>query len=149
MDGTFLSQAAATRRDVVLANQINDYTGGVADVPLGARIRFVYLFVQCISTGTGTANHDWYVYKRPGVALTTTPMTPGTIGGNKARKFVLHEEKGIPGNSGDGAYPLTFKGVIKIPYKMQRWGEDDELLLVHISPDTSNLCIKCIYRWSV
>ncbi len=143
VDGTFLGVAAATDTDVNLAVTVNDYTGGVADVPIGAKISSVYLFVQVIST-TGTANADWFVIRRPsGVTL----PTPGATGGAVQRKFILHEEKGIPGNAGDGAYPLTFKGVIKIPKGRQRMGEGDSLTLRIRSADIYNACVKCIYKF--
>ncbi len=146
LDGTFLGVAAGVTTEVTVAAAVNDYVGGATEVPIGARIKSVYLFVQMIST-TGTSNHDWYFMKRPGINSSVAPPTPGTIGGNKARKFVLHEEKGIPGNAGDGAYPLTFKGVIKIPKQYQRMGEDDDLMVIMRAVDISNACVKCIYRW--
>ncbi len=145
-DSTLLGVAAGVTSELTVAAAVNDYTGGAADVPIGARIKSVYLFVQIIST-TGTSNADWYLMKRPGINSSVAPPTPGTIGGNKARKFVLHEEKGIPGNAGDGAYPLTFKGVIKIPKQYQRMGEDDDIMVVLRSADISNACVKAIYRW--
>ncbi len=149
LDGVFLGNTAGAKRDVVLAKSVNDYTGVATDCPIGARITSVYCFVQMISTGTGTANHDWYLMKRPGIITAISTPAPGSIGGDKNRRYVLHEEKGIPGNSSDGAYPLTFKGVIKIPKMYQRMGEDDQIVIVGNSPDAYNMCVKAIYRWKV
>ncbi len=124
---------------------MEDFTGTVGDVPTGCTINSIYIFFQTIST-TGTANHDWYIYKRNG-DNTAVPITPGTIGGDPIRKLVLHEEKGIPGNAGDGAYPLTFRGVIKIPKHMRRFGEGDQIKLVHRAVDINNSCLKAIYKF--
>ncbi len=144
VDGTFLGVLAATNTDVVVAATVNDYTGGVADVPIGAKISSVFLFVQMISSDSSVSNMDWYIIRKPsGVAL----PTPGAVGGNAARKFVLHEEKGIPGNALDGAYPLTFKGVIKIPRGRQRMGEGDQLLVRLRGASEYNACVKCIYKF--
>lgn len=144
VDGTFLGVAGATNTEVTLAKTVNDYTGAVvSDVPIGAKVSSVYLFVQ-ILPATGTANVDFYVMKRPtGVG---TP-NPGATGGDNARKWILHEEKGIPGNAADGAYPLTFKGVIRIPKGRQRFGEGDQLLLFARGADNYNMCVKCIYKF--
>ncbi len=142
VDSTLLGVAAGTSSQVVLATAVNDYTGAVGTVEVGSTIRTIYLFVQMLPT-TGTANVDWYIVKQPtGIAN----MVPGAIGGQPARKYVLHEEKGIPGNAADGAYPLTFKGVIRIPRGCQRFAEDDNIKIVLRGADISNACIKCIYK---
>ncbi len=143
VDGTFLGVAAATDQDVTLASTVNNYTGLVNEVPIGAKVSSIYLFVQILPT-LGTANVDWYVMRKPGGV--TTP-TPGATGGSTGRKYILHEEKGIPGNAGDGAYPLTFKGVIKIPRGRQRMGEGDSIFLRARGADIYNLCVKCIYKF--
>ncbi len=144
VDGVFLGVAAAAVTTVNLAATVNAYTGGVTEVPIGAKVSSVYLFVQSISDGTGISNHDWYVIRKPtGVA---NPV-PGATGGNTSRKYILHEEKGLPGNNSDGAAPLTFRGVIKIPRGRQRFGEGDFLQLVARSADAYSLCVKCIYKF--
>lgn len=146
VDSTLLGVAAGLNSIVTLADAVNDYAGAVDDVPTGCTIRSLYLFVQILPTA-GTANVDFYVMKRPGGALPVTPVTPGATGGSNQRKWIMHEEKGIPGNAADGAYPLTFKGVIKVPKRMQRMGEDDEWICVLRGADIYNACIKCIYKF--
>lgn len=146
VDSTLLGVSAGTRSSIIVANAVNDYTGGVTDVPTGAVIKSVYLFVQILPT-LGTANVDWYFTKRPGLAASIAPILPGLTGGAPERKWIMHEEKGIPGNAGDGAYPLTFKGVINIPRGRQRMGEDDDLIVVTTGVDIHNVCVKCIYKW--
>ncbi len=144
VDGTFLGVTGATNTEVQVAATVNDYTGAnVKDVPIGAKVSSLYFFIQVISA-TGTANADFYIMKRPtGVG---TP-NPGATGGDNSRKFILHEEKGIPGNAADGAYPLTFKGVIRIPKGRQRMAEGDQILVMLRSADTYNACVKCIYKF--
>ncbi len=144
VDSTLLGVGAGVTSTVVLANTVNDYTGTVGTNPLGAKISHLFLFVQMISTGSGTANMDWFIMKSPNGIV---PPTPGAVGGDVNRKWVLHEEKGIPGNSSDGSYPLTFKGVISIPRGRQRFGETDQIRLVlRGAVDIHNICIKAIYK---
>lgn len=143
VDGVFLGVGAATVTTVGLALTTNNYTGAVADVPIGAKVSSVYLFCQVLPT-VGTANVDFYVIKRP--SDVTNPV-PGATGGTVQRKFILHEEKGLPGNAADGAYPLTFKGVIRIPKGRQRFAEGDKLQIVIRGADVYNACVKCIYKF--
>ena len=142
VDSTFLGVTAATNTTVTVASVTNDYVGTVGTVETGASIKWIYLFVQLIPTA-GTANVDFYVIKKP--SAVANPV-PGATGGNIARKYILHEEKGIPGNAADGAYPLTFKGVIKIPKGRQRMAEGDLIAVVLRGADLYNGCLKCIYK---
>ncbi len=142
VDSTLLAVTAATTSVVPVASQVNDYVGTVGTVPLGGKVGSVFLFIQLIETAT-TSNVDWYIAKRP---TDTVLPVPGATGGSTARKFILHEEKGIPGNSGDGAFPATFKGVIKIPRGRQRFAEGDVLELRIRGTGIYNACVKCIYK---
>ncbi len=143
IDSVGLAIGAGVTTTTILATAVNDYVGTVGTVEVGSKIKWLYLFVQQIST-VGTGNSDWYILKSP--AVIGLP-TPGATGGDATRKYILHEEKGIPGNAGDGAYPLTFKGVIKIPRGRQRMAEGDTIRLVsRTAIDVSNLCIKSIYK---
>ncbi len=145
VDSVQLTVAAGTNTDVVLAVAVNDYTGGVTDVPTGCVIRSLYLFVQMLPT-TGTANVDWFITKNPANVTSNLPV-PGATGGTPQRKYILHEEKGIPGNAADGAYPLTFKGVIRIPKGRQRMAESDVINIKLRGVDIHNICIKAIYKF--
>ncbi len=142
VDSTLLAVGAGVNSTVSLATAINDYVGTVGTVEVGSVIKSVYIFVQILPTAT-TENVDWYLIKRP--AGVTNPV-PGAVGGDLARKYVLHEEKGIPGNSNDGAYPSTFKGVIKIPRGRQRIAEGDVIQLRLRGVGIHNICIKAIYK---
>ncbi len=142
VDSTLLVVAAGVTSAVTVAEAVNDYTGAVGDVEVGSVITSLYCFIQMLPTAI-TENVDFYVIKKPvGVAN----PTPGAVGGAPQRKYVLHEEKGIPGNANDGAYPLTFKGVVKIPKGRQRMAEDDKILVVLRGVGISNACIKVIYK---
>ncbi len=143
VDSVLLGVTGGVTTVVEVATVVNSYVGAVGTVETGSKIKWIYLFVQIISA-TGTANMDFYVQKKPAGVVAPTP---GATGGTPERKFILHEEKGIPGNAADGAYPLTFKGVIKIPRGRQRMAEGDKIQIVlRGAVDVHNMCIKCIYK---
>ncbi len=145
VDSTLLGVTAGTQSVVVACNVVNDYTGVVGTCPLGAKIHSVYIFAQIISTA-GTANADLAVLKSPNALA--APIA-GAIGGTTMRKYVLHEEKGIPGNASDGAYPMTWKGVVRIPRGRQRMAEGDSIRVLVRSADIYNACVKIIYKWYI
>ncbi len=99
-----------------------------------------------IASDANVLNVDWYMWKGP-VGISGVMPIPGVTGGDVERKYILHEEKGIPGNALDGAYPLTFKGVIKIPRGRQRFGEEDVMQLRLRGAGETNSCVKCIYKF--
>ncbi len=142
VDSVILAVAAGVTSTVLLGTAVNDYVGTVGTFPVGSKVSSIYLFVQILPTAT-TENVDWYFAKSPS---TITLPTPGATGGTPARKYILHEEKGIPGNANDGAYPLTFKGVLKIPRGRQRMAEGDTFFLKLKGVGISNACVKCIYK---
>ena len=144
LDSTLLGVGAAVNSLVTVATAINDYVGTVGTVPIGSTIRGVYLFVAILPTA-GTANVDWYLIKGNTATVGAAPVA-GATGGDVNRRFILHEEKGIPGNAADGAYPATFKGFIAIPKGRQRMGEGDLIRVVLRGTDIHNICIKCIYK---
>ncbi len=142
VDAVNLGVGAGITTIVPLATTVDDYTGAVGTVENGSVIKWIYLFCQILPTVT-TDNVDFYVMKAPAVIAAPTP---GATGGVASRKFILHEEKGIPGNAADGAYPLTFKGVIKIPRGRQRFAEGDRLFLAVRGTSAYNQCSKAIYK---
>ncbi len=145
VDSTLLAVAAATQSVTSVLATVNDYTGVVGTCPLGAKVTSIFLFVQVLPT-TGTANTDMAVLKSPNALI--VPVA-GAIGGTTMRKYVLHEEKGIPGNAADGAYPMTFKGVIRIPKGRQRMAEGDSIRVLTRGTDIHNACIKAIFKWYI
>ncbi len=142
VDATLLSVGAGVTSATSICTVVNDYVGTVGSVPVGAKVGSLFLFVQIIPTAT-TENVDWFISKFP--AGVTMPI-PGVVGGTTARKYILHEEKGIPGNASDGAYPATFKGVIKIPRGRQRMAEGDLIQVRTRGVGVHNVCIKAIYK---
>ncbi len=145
VDSTLLGVAAGVNSVVPVLSTVNDYTGVVGTCPLGAKVNGIFLFVQVLPTA-GTANVDMAVLKSPNALI--VPVA-GAIGGTTMRKYVLHEEKGIPGNAADGAYPMTFKGVVAIPKGRRRMAEGDSIRVLVRGADIYNACVKCIFKWYI
>lgn len=144
LDSTLLGVSGGTVSTVTLATAVDNYTGVVNTVPTGSVIKGVYLFVQIVPNGA-SSNVDWYLWKNPS-GLSSTGPTPGATSGDTRRRHVLHEEKGIPGSTVEGQGPLTFRGVIKIPPRMRRMGENDELQLKLRGAQIYDACVKAIYK---
>ncbi len=144
VDTTQLTVAAATVTSTIVIDTVNDYVGGANEVPIGAKVFGIYLFYQ-IQQQAVNSNVDWYIVKSPGDQL-TLPI-PGATGGNVNRKWILHEEKGIPGPSNNGSPPLTFRGVIKLPKHMQRMGEGDRIRIQSRGAAAYDFCFKAIYKF--
>jgi len=142
-DTTNLGVAAGVITTTTFITVVNDYVGTVGTVPVGAKVFGIYLFNQIIPEAVLT-NVDMYVLKRP--AGVVNPV-PGATGGDPARKYVLHEEKGIPGTNTAGAPPLTFRGVVRVPRGRQTMQEGDVMLMRNVAASAYDHCAKIIYKW--
>lgn len=143
VDSTAIGVAGATNTVVTLASAVNAYTGAVTDVPIGAKVAGVYLFFQVACDATN-ANVDAYVAKSPGALPVPNP---GATGGHVYRKYILHEEKGLPGTYTAGSAPLTYRGYIAIPKGRQRFAEGDVMFLSIRGAQQYSSCVKCIYKF--
>ncbi len=125
------------------------------EVERGSAINALYLqlfiYLQAAPAAAG-AVADWYIIKDPGGIMANAGFvadglpTPGVTGTHENKRFIIHEEKGLPGNE-DGGIPLYFKGLIMIPKHMRTQRSGDNFLLVTESQEAGRFCIKCIYKW--
>ncbi len=145
LDGVFLTVAAGVTTDIILLTPVQNYVGTIGTCPVGARLNGIYLFLQ-ISPDFESSNVDWYLVKlRGGQGFGDTPI-PGATGGSNVRNQILHEEKGIPGETGQTP-PLTFRGFLAMPKIYKRSREGDNLAIRARSSSSYDLCFKCIYKW--
>lgn len=147
VDGTFIGVAASVTTNVLIGDGVNTYAGGTTEIPIGAKVRSVYLFFQ-IQPQAAQGNVDAFFFKAsPTEATALLAVTPGVTGGSTSRRFILHEEKGIPGIYNNGASPHTFRGVLKIPRGRQRIGEGDKIYLRIRCSTAYDACVKVIYKF--
>ncbi len=143
-DSVTLGVAAGVVTNVFPIATVNDYTGAAGTVPIGSKVSSIYIFVQIIAA-SAVGVMDFFFAKNPGAGL-TFPV-PGATSGDPNRRWILHEEKGIPGQASAGAAPLTFRGVIKLPRGMQRMAESDNFTISLRGSVVYDACVKVIYKF--
>ncbi len=144
---------------------IEDITDGVPayslgttnGCPTGSKVFSFFHSMFIFSEGGELASEvplvNWYIIHNPGHAWGTTfdasnLPTPGAIGIHKNKRHVIHSEQGLTGGGelSLAGVPMVFKGVIRIPKKMQRIGEDDALTLCIRSNFAVKFCVQSIYK---
>ncbi len=146
------STVASTVSTIAIA----DATSGAAwidaadtSVPIGSTISSIYLslFIWLNeSVGVNTPIIDWFFAKNPGTNLSFPE--PGATGGNDNRRWIMHEEKGLAPDIGNGGAPMVFKGVLKVPKGRQRMGNDDRLFISLLTENhVAFFCLKSIYKF--
>ncbi len=96
------------------------------------------------TSGSTSGVVNWYIWKNPGGQLTTPDPTNTGVSDN--RRWILHEEKGLFATQ-DGT-PMVFKGVIKIPPRMRRIGDGDEIqVVIQTENDAAEFCVQAIYKF--
>ncbi len=144
--------------DVAIQND-SPSTAAVNQVHIGSSIKAIFLKVELVGTVPYGGNGVVYmvVYKNPGNQV-PAPIVD-TVGVSPRRKFVIHQEMTMVGirstagaGGGDAVFPRTmFKGVILLPKRYQRFGDDDRLVVVlgNASAEAtgrSDVCLQCIYK---
>ena len=149
VDAVVFIVAGGVTTDIDLATSVNDYTGTVGTVPIGANLLGFYLEISTSNVDNIVGRTDWYLVKRTSGIVATGFPTPGATGGSQFRKWIFHEEKGI----GQGV-PTTGGGqstrkqqFIAIPKGKQRMGEADAWTIRVGSSENYSFCLKCIYKW--
>ncbi len=132
--------------DLIRASDAPVFSTNPQDVETGSTVNSIFLNVQVAATSTAAlANVYMYVMKNPGNNI--TEVNANVVGTSDIRKHVIHQEM-IMTEKNTTAIPRTlFKGVIKLPRGMKRFGIEDRLILSLLSPGTTyDYCIQCIYK---
>ncbi len=141
--------AGGVTTDITIADSVNDYAGGVGDVPLGATILGFYLETSTNNVDNIIGRTDWYICKRDGSRAIGEYPTPGATGGHILRKKIFHESKGIGQGSATtaGGQSTRMREFIKIPRSFRRMGENDKWTIRVGSSENYSFCLKAIYKW--
>lgn len=141
------SLAAGTTSSTTVAVGVAEGAAAtVNSVPPGAHVYSMFITVNGVNT-VNPGVVDWFISKDPGGQIGAGFGNPGDTGNpanNTVRKWIFHEEKGLASST---ASPMIFKGVIKIPKKMQRFDVDDEINVKIRSAGAGFFCIKAIYKY--
>ncbi len=120
----------------------------VDSVETGSKVYGVYLKVEVVRTQATSGvltNAYMAVFKNPGGSVTVA--APNIIGGDKDKKYVIHQEMIMTEQQGNSNPRILFNGVIVIPRGYQRNGPEDKLQVHLLSPGgTMNFCLQCHYK---
>ncbi len=123
----------------VLANTTQVATGSV--------VNGIYLHIEVSHTsGAGRPNIYFALFKNPGNNISTPQAN--AIGASDAKKFIIHQEMiMMSGDAGNGLPRPLFNGVIAIPKHMRRFGPDDRLRVLLLSPTVAaDFCLQVHYK---
>ncbi len=141
---------ADTAQFVSLANAVDSpVLAQEEQVRTGARINSIFLNVQVYATATTTlANCYMYIYKNPGNTIASSSFPDGNkVGTSDLKKLIFHQEMVMLEKNTTGIPRTLFKGVLKLPKHMRRFGYDDDLIISLYSPGiTVDFCVQCIYK---
>ncbi len=145
-----LGQNASTKQTVVLVKGVAGEPTSADQVETGSTVKS--LFIEFNLNGVDNSGvvqvFHWYVWKNPSGVITSP--TPSTYDTNLKRHILKRGMEMLPeiplGSGGTVQTKRVF--VVKIPPRMRRIGEGDELQLVYISTSSSgiNFCGISIYK---
>jgi len=115
-------------------------------VETGSIVNGIYLNIEAYATtGAALANIYALVYKNPGGNL--NDPAGNAVGGDDNKRFVIHQEMKMLQEVADGNPRTLFNGVIALPKGYRRFGPNDSLRLVLLSPGVNcNVCFQCHYK---
>ncbi len=121
-------------------------TASVSQVLTGATVGSIFLNVQVGTTSSGALpNVYMYVLKNPGGNL--AEVNGNVVGASDIKKFVIHQEMIMTEKNATGIPRTLFKGVIRIPPRLKRFGTNDSLILSLYAPGvTFDFCFQCIFK---
>ncbi len=137
--GTKVTEDLIVTKDApVLAN--------VAEVETGSKVNGIYLKVETYARSSAAlANFYMAIMKNPGENLAA--IVPNTVGSSDDKRFVIHQEMVMLQRVADGNPRTVFNGVIAIPRGYRRFGPNDKLHLILLSPGVStDYCFQCHYK---
>ncbi len=132
---------AVTVDSPVLANN--------TEVATASTVNSIFLNVQFAASSTAAiANIYMYIWKNPGANIAVAQVPDGNkVGVSDMKKLIFHQEMSMSEKNTTAIPRTLFKGVLKLPRHMRRFGYKDELLLEMYAPGvTHDVCVQCIYK---
>ncbi len=148
IQGGVVAGAANTVATLIEA-QDNPVVANSTDVATASNIRAFFLNVQVAASSTAAlANMYFYIAKNPGKRITVTDFpAANAVGVSNLKKLIFHQEMLMTEKNSTAIARTMFRGVLKIPRHMQRFGQDDEIDIYLFSPGVNfDFCVQCIYK---
>ncbi len=132
----------------------NPILANVTEVNEGSKINAIFMRVEAkVTTNFTSVPRVYMIVVKNSSNQVVTPY-PANVGADQAKRFVIHQEMMMVGESADnsGGLPRTmFMGVIKIPRGYSRMGYNDRInvafsLDVGESTGICNVCVQAIYK---
>ncbi len=142
--------AAAATVDVPLIDTVDaPAIASTTQVETGAKVNGIYLKVEVASNEAqdvgAIPNVYMLIVKDPGNNLPA--ITPNNVGPSDSKRYVIHQEMVMIDNKLGGNPRILFNGVVAIPRGYRRFGPDDQLKLVLLSPAINIVfCVQCHYK---
>ncbi len=111
---------------------------------------FLHVEISLAIPAAGVDRFYFIVFKNPGNNLLIPDATQ--TGADDNKRHIIHQEMMMLNKTpvDPAIFPRTmFKGVLKIPPRMKRFGQSDRLQLALKGPDVTgqaNFCAQCIYK---
>ncbi len=148
-DSATVAGGATNVSELVLASD-TPVIANTTNVITGAKVNGIYLRVNVASNEAqdvgAIPNVYMAVFKNLGNNLTGFPA-PNAVGASDKKKFFIHQEMGMLDNKLGGQPTTLFNGVIVIPKGMRRFGPEDRLAVMVLSPALNiAVCVQCHYK---
>ncbi len=139
--------AGGNSTDFVIADAVDaPVLASPAQVQVASTVSSIYLNVQAAVDSSGALpNFYMYVYKNPGNNLTM----PGAnvVGVDDNKRWVIHQEMKMFEETTNGIARTMFAGVIKVPPRLRRMGQDDIIAVRLTTPGVAvQFCCQAIYK---
>ncbi len=146
----FLAQNASTTQTVSLIDAVPGEPSGANEVEVASTVRSIYVEFNLNGVDNSGASQvfNWSISKQP--ANSNIAPDPGLFD-TKDKRFILKRGMEmlpeVPLDSG-GTVQTKRIFVVKIPPRMSRWGEDDQLILQYKATSASavNFCGFVIFK---
>ncbi len=149
VDTSALLTAGSQLNTVIINTKDAPVLANPTEVETGSKVNGIYLKVEVASNDAQVAGAIPNVYmailKNPGSTLTSP--APNAIGVSDIKRFIIHQEMVMIQNVVSSNPRVLFNGVIKIPRGYVRFGPDDNLTVILLSPQIDiSLCIQCHFK---
>ncbi len=131
----------------VVDSDDNPVLASPTQVETGSVVNGIYLHLEVSHTsGVGRPNIYMAIFKNPGNNIVAPQAN--AVGISDAKKFMIHQEMiMMSGDAGNGLPRPLFNGVIAIPKHYRRFGPDDRLSVLILSPTVAaDFCLQCHYK---
>ncbi len=124
--------------------------GSTTEVDDGSTISSIYLAVEALTTSVWSLQPAFYMIVFKDLGNDLSDPQPNLTGTSPVKRQIIHQEMVmLAKDPAVSNFPRTiFKGAIRIPPRLKRFGYADKLfcLMQGIGTGTAQVCVQCIYK---